>query len=93
MVTGCTNCSKKTKGMPVSYHRLPQDKRMRKIWLNRVRRDNPPEYKSCYVCSMHFTSDCFDKHVSDESDNDYDEEDDLSIEEDENDRLCVSRIR
>jgi hypothetical protein len=42
---------------------------------------------------MHFTSDCFDKHVSDESDNDYDEEDDLSIEEDENDRLCVSRIR
>ena len=60
MVTGRTNGSKKTKGILVSYHRLPQEKKMRKIWLNRVRRDNPPQYKSCYVCSMHFTSDCFE---------------------------------
>ena len=32
-----------------------------KIWLNRIkRRDNTPQYKSCYVRSMHFTSHCFE---------------------------------
>ena len=55
MVPGCANGSRKTKGIPVSYHRLPKDEKMRKIWLNRIRRDNPPQAKSCYVCSMHFT--------------------------------------
>ena len=65
IVPGCTNGSRKTKGIPVSYHRLPKDKKMRKIWLNRIRRDNPPQDKSCYVCSMHFAPECFEASLMD----------------------------
>ena len=61
MVPGCANGSRKTKGIPVSYHRLPKDEKMRKIWLNKIRRDNPPQAKSCYVCSMHLARKMFRK--------------------------------
>ena len=57
---GCTNCSKKTKGSDISYHRLPNDQNIRRAWLGRVRRENLPKANSCYVCSVHFTPDCFE---------------------------------
>ena len=60
MVPGCTNCSKKTKGSDISYHRLPNDQHTRRTWLRRVRRENLPKPNSCYVCSAHFTPDCFE---------------------------------
>ena len=60
MVPGCTNCSKKTKGSDISYHRLPNDQHIRRAWLGRVRRENLPKANSCYVCSVHFTPDCFE---------------------------------
>ncbi|XP_046856134.1 THAP domain-containing protein 1-like [Xenia sp. Carnegie-2017] len=59
MVPGCNNCSKKTKGSEISFHRLPNDKNLRRKWLSRVRRENLPKANSCYVCSAHFTPDCF----------------------------------
>ena len=60
MLPGCTNCSKKTKGSDISYHRLPNDQQMRRTWLRRVHHDNLPKANSCYVCSAHFTPDCFE---------------------------------
>ena len=30
MVPGCTNCSKKTRGSDVLYHRLPNEQQLRK---------------------------------------------------------------
>ena len=60
MVPGCTNCSKKTKGSDVSYHRLPNEQQLRKTWLRRIRRDNLPKANSCYVCSAHFAAECFE---------------------------------
>ena len=59
-VPGCTNCSKKTKGSDIWYHRLPNDQHIRRAWLGRVRRENLPKANSCYVCSVHFTPDCFE---------------------------------
>ena len=59
MVPGCNNCSKKTKGREISFHRLPNDKNLRRMWLSRVGRENLPKANSCYVCSTHFTPDCF----------------------------------
>ncbi|XP_028410284.1 THAP domain-containing protein 1-like [Dendronephthya gigantea] len=61
MVPGSTNCSKKTKGSEVSYHRLPNE--LRKIWLRRIRRDNLPKANSCYVCSAHFAPECFESSL------------------------------
>ena len=71
MVPGCTNGSKSTKGTGISYHRLPKDKHLSKKWLQKIRRENPPKRESCYVCSMHFTLDCFKttlKHLMGETD-------------------------
>ena len=57
MVPGCTNHSKKTTG--VSYHRLPQDKRRKAVWLARIRRANPCPSKYSFVCSAHFSPESF----------------------------------
>ena len=60
MVPGCTNGSKKTKGTNISYHRLPKEKKLKKTWLSKISRQNPRSGNSCYVCSAHFTNDCFE---------------------------------
>ena len=58
-VPGCINHSSKT--CNISYHRIPNDKGLRKAsWLARIRRDNLPPLQNCYVCSEHFTDDCFE---------------------------------
>ena len=57
---GCANCSKKTKGSDISYHRLPNDQNTRRTWLRRVRRENLPKPNPYYVCSAHFTADSFE---------------------------------
>ena len=57
MAPGCTNHSKKTTG--VSYHRLPQDKRRKAVWLARIRRANPCLSKYSFVCSAHFSPESF----------------------------------
>lgn len=57
-VPGCINHSSKTSN--ISYHRIPNDKGLQKAWLARIRRDNLPPLQNCYVCSEHFTDDCFE---------------------------------
>lgn len=56
---GCINHSTKTSNI-ISYHRIPNDKGLQKAWLARIRRDNLPPLQNCYVCSEHFTDDCFE---------------------------------
>lgn len=57
-VPGCINHSSKTS--EISYHRIPKEQRLQKAWLARIRRDNLPPLQNCYVCSEHFTEDCFE---------------------------------
>ena len=57
-VPGCINHSSKTYN--ISYHRIPNDKGLQKAWLARIRRDNLPPLRNCYVCSEHFTDECFE---------------------------------
>ena len=58
-VPGCTNYSAKSKEAGISYHKIPKEKSLRKAWIARLRRDNLPPTENCYVCSEHFTEDCF----------------------------------
>lgn len=60
-VPGCSNHSSKTSD--ISYHRIPKDKGFQKAWLARIRRDNLPPLQNCYVCSEHFTGDCFERDL------------------------------
>ena len=61
MVPGCTNDSKTSKEKEISYHRLPKDKKLSKIWIEKTKRLNPPKRQSCYVCSEHFEPQCFNQ--------------------------------
>lgn len=60
-VPECINHSSKTSN--ISYHRIPTDKGLQKAWIARIRRDNLPPLQNCYVCSAHFTDDCFEKDL------------------------------
>lgn len=61
MVPGCTNHSRKTK--LISYHRVPIDKQLQKAWIERIQRDDPCKPFNSYVCSEHFTPDCFEENL------------------------------
>lgn len=58
---GCKNYSSKTKDLEVvvSYHKIPSEPKLQKAWIARLRRENLPPLKNCYVCSEHFEADCF----------------------------------
>ena len=59
MVPECTNNSRKATG--VSYHRIPKDTSLRQAWMARIRRVNPCNVDHSFVCSAHFTPDCFEE--------------------------------
>ena len=61
LVPDCKNNSNDTKGTRISYHRLPLDEKLAQQWLEKTKRANPPKRNSCYVCSDHFDSDCFER--------------------------------
>ena len=58
----CTNGSRKTKETGISYHRLPNGP-LTSVWLRNLRRENPRERANAYVCSAHFTPDCFEPNI------------------------------
>jgi hypothetical protein len=64
-VPGCTNYSAKTKDLDkvISYHKIPSDPRLQKFWIARLRRENLPPLKNCYVCSEHFEADFFENDL------------------------------
>ena len=59
-VPECENHSKKSENR--SFHRIPKENATQKAWIARLRRDNLPPLDNCYVCSDHFTEDCFEKN-------------------------------
>ena len=60
---GCTNRS--SKESPRSFHQIPSQNRndaLRKKWLHEIKRKGDlPKDKSFYICSDHFTEDCFER--------------------------------
>ena len=62
-VPRCTNYSAKTSGKNISFHRIPTDKALQKSWIAKLKRENLPPLKNCYVCSEHFTEECFQSNL------------------------------
>ena len=53
-----------TKDSKVTFHRITRkDLELQRAWLTRIRRDNLPPLDYSYVCSDHFTSDCFENDL------------------------------
>ena len=59
MVPTCTNGWRKTKGTDITYHRLPSGP-LEDVWMRKIRRKNPRKISNSFVCSVHFTPECFD---------------------------------
>ena len=59
VVPGRTNYSQRS-DCSISFHRIPSNQQMKKKWLARIPRANPCPTAYSYVCSDHFTSDCFE---------------------------------
>lgn len=61
---GCTNRSEKSKERGITFHNLPvKNSKLAKTWLDQLRRDErfmPKKRENVYVCSEHFTEDCFE---------------------------------
>ena len=58
----CKNYSQKTKETGISYHRLPNGP-LKSVLLRNIRRENPRPRTRTFVCSAHFTEDCFQPGV------------------------------
>lgn len=53
-----------TKNSKVTFHCIPRkDLELQRVWLARIRRDNLPPLEYSYVCSEHFTPDCFENDL------------------------------
>ena len=54
------NCSNQpSQNSNTSYHRLPKDEALAKVWKNKINRTQLPN--QVYLCSEHFEESCFDK--------------------------------
>ncbi|CAL1261126.1 unnamed protein product, partial [Larinioides sclopetarius] len=49
------------KGGRVTFHCLPKDENRRKIWENKLKRENFKLTNLTRICSNHFSEDCFDR--------------------------------
>ena len=53
-----------TKDSKVTFHRIPRKYlELQRAWLARIKSDNLPPLDYSYVCSDHFTPDCFENDL------------------------------
>jgi len=64
---GCSNnnnnYNNNSKNSDLSFHRLPNNKELRKQWLHVMRRADIIEGQNVVLCSAHFTSEDFQRDL------------------------------
>lgn len=67
-VAVCSNNSKltKIKKLNVSYHRFPRNNALRKAWTNACRRKDIWNPSTSFICSVHFSKECFETNLMNE---------------------------
>ena len=52
----------------VSYYRLPSNRKLKKIWLEKIWRpeSNLPPYENIRLCHLHFEKSCFERDLKSE---------------------------
>ena len=57
---GCVNRSNKPECSKLSWYSLPiNNAKLLRTWLLKMKRKDPPVSKHSYLCSQHFSEDCF----------------------------------
>ncbi len=62
----CKNHDKATKGKDIRYFTFPKDIRMRKLWVNLMKRGDEFNPKNVRVCSEHFTGSDYERDLRSE---------------------------
>ena len=69
----CVNDSSRSKdggekSEKISFYRLPSDKRIRKLWIDTIKRptSNLPPYANIRLCHLHFDKNCFERDLKSE---------------------------
>ena len=60
---GCDTDSKQKNPNKLSLFGLPRDKKFKKIWIQKLKRENLPAEQNIKVCNLHFTEDCFKRDL------------------------------
>ena len=68
---GCVNDSSKQSKIEnekISFYRLPNDKKIQKLWIDKIRRPkvNLPPYRNIRICHLHFEEECFERDLKSE---------------------------
>lgn len=50
----------------ISYHTFPKDEKVRDAWIQKCKRDGKWNYKSCFVCSIHFKETDYERDLQTE---------------------------
>ena len=51
------------KDCSISFFRLPRDEKLKKVWLNNLKRENQPREENIRLCSLHFEEDSFERDL------------------------------
>lgn len=65
-VAVCNNSAAKTLDKDIIYHSFPKDANIRAVWIQRCKRSGTWNPDSCYVCSVHFTTDDYRRDLRNE---------------------------
>lgn len=60
---GKTMTGKDPSTLHIIYHRFPLDEQQRKLWVKRTRRDGEFKASSARICSVHFTSEDYERDL------------------------------
>ena len=63
---GCTYLNRSSEDKTISFHKIPPEKnnKLRKQWVHNIRRTGSlPKDSGFYICSVHFTPDCFQRDM------------------------------
>ena len=59
------DCVNNTRGgnKNISFYRLPRDNSLKKIWIQKIKRENLPNQENIRLCHLHFEDSCFERDL------------------------------
>ena len=59
------DCVNNTRGgnKNISFYRVPRDNSLKKIWIQKIKRENLPNQENIRLCHLHFEDSCFERDL------------------------------
>ena len=62
------DCVNNTRGgnKNIKFYRLPRDDSLKKIWIQKIKRENLPMQEHISLCNLHFEDSCFERDLKED---------------------------